>query len=409
MKDDKIYMITVVLLCCLSIATVGSSVLGACMLLFVPLGLRSLVLASIMCLLAGMIYLKSDKKEEINSRLLTIGRLWSLWLIYLFVRSEMSSVGIWKFEAIVMKVFAPCMVVIILYVHNPDLFKRYLINSLLGINIFLAICTLRFPNEEELYDVSIWLSRGIAVSVFFLIIELRFNRRLLLTVPLIGFFLGVMIFIGSRGPVAALIITLVLYGGVHFRRKIVAIPLIAYVVFLVVIAYLFVPPFQGVVASFLTHGNRMEIEDFADDRLAMVGPTIEIVRERPLFGVGLGNWGIGLIETYVSDKSYVHFDYREMFSRDYYYWPHNIVVEISCELGLAGIILFALLFYPVIRRFNIQNKYNYVIVMGLMFAFTSSALEGNAIPLVFSTISYLVDSECRESSCATGEEMVVAQ
>ena len=48
----------------------------------------------------------------------------------------------------------------------------------------------------------------------------------------------------------------------------------------------------------------------------------EVIRENPLFGVGLGAYGV------------------EAYGADYNVYPHNLLLESASELGLPSIILF---------------------------------------------------------------------
>lgn len=382
------YIICITLLIGLTIANVAGMMLGA-ILFFVPYGLRSFVLAALLLFLVGRIYVLSERQSEIKARLWLITKIWLPFIIYLAIRTEFSPVGIWKFAGFIMRVYFPCLALIVLYINDKTLFIRHFVRTLLVINIILALCVPFIPTKENLHDVSIWLSRGIAVSVFFLIINLKFDRRAVPSLLAAAFLFGTMLFIGARGPVAALLITLVLYFGLRSNRKIITWPLLAYAMCLVIVLYQYVEPIQHGVNSFLTHGHQITVQNFADDRLAMLKPTYAIFKQHPLVGTGLGNWVLGFINMAISDKAYVKLNFEEHFTRDYYYYPHNIIFELLSELGLIGILLFLVLFAPYKHIGDPHNPHNYLIVMGLLFALTSSDLVINSAPLVFNTLSWL--------------------
>jgi len=393
-RQTSIYIIALVLLISLTLANVAGLILGSC-IFFVPIGLRSFVLALILLFLTAYIYSNSEKQHEIKDRLWLIIKIWMPFIIYLGISTELSQVGMWKFAGFCMRVFFPCLVLVVLYVNDKGLFNRYFARTLLVINIILAVLVPFVPTQEELIDMSIWISRGIAVSVFFLIIDLKLNRRGYLDLLLIVFLIVIMLFIGSRGPFVALLATLMLYFGLRSSRKLIVWPVMLYGCFLFVVAYLYVAPVNEAVESFLTHGHRGQyrIDNFADDRLAMIKPTVAIVKEHPLIGCGLGSWGIGYLNTIISEKAYVKLNVKKLWTRDYYYYPHNIISEILCELGVIGMLLFIALFFPYKQLLDSHNIYNYFIIMGFLFALTSSDLVINSTPFVFNTLSLLAYKE----------------
>ncbi|MBU0993170.1 MAG: O-antigen ligase family protein [Proteobacteria bacterium] len=385
------YIISLVLLCAITIASSSGVALGGLLLVFVPQGLRWFVLSSILMVFIFFIYVYSDRKHEIRFSLTKILILWVPFILYIAIRSELLPVGLWKFAGFIMKVFFPCMVVIILYVNDRDRFEKFFIPVLVVLNVLMAIAAPILPDEEEMFNLSIWLSRGIAVSIFFLVTEFRFNRKLLFKIPLIVFFLGIMVFIGSRGPLLSLLITLSLYVCFMFKNKMITIPLVVYCIFIIVVAFYYLEPAKKAFTSFLTHGhrNQMQVENFANDRIRLIKPTLLIVKENPVFGCGFGSWVIGYIHSLISDKSYSNFNYKRKFKRDFYYYPHNLICELLCELGIIGFMLYMLIFYPFKQFFSFRNRYVYLVVMAFLFAMTTDDLTGNPGIYIFNTLLLL--------------------
>lgn len=398
-REGLLYTALFLLIFALSILPVWGAILGYCTLFFMPMGLRSFSLACLTALLAGLLTLHSPRRTLILKRLRQTVLLWLPFILYLLLRSEGHPMGLWKWAAFVMRVWFPCLVLVVMYVHQPGLFRRWFIPVFLGINILLAVAAPLVPDEEQLYDVSIWVSRGLAMAIFF-ILALKRPRSPVLAGVLVLFFAGIMLFVGSRGPVIALILTLVIWAMRTARQRIIVVPALCYALVLVLILTVTVAPLKATVASFLTHDhhNHMQLEDFADDRLAMFGFTIEVFTDHPLLGAGLGNWGIGVIETFISDQALATFDIRAHWTRDNYYWPHNLFLELLGELGILGLLLYLLLFCPP-RIFLDRHLFtNYLVLMGLLFACTSSDLAGNPAPLLFATMSRLISSPHPEES-----------
>ena len=342
------YTISILLLCSITIVSAAGVAFGG-LLVFIPMGLKWFVLASLLGIFTFFIYLHSNRKYEIRKAWSRILLLWVPFILYIIVRSEFLPVGLWKLAGFIMKVFFPCAVAIVLYVDDRDRFEKIFIPVVLVLNVLLAIAAPMIPSDETIFNLSIWLSRGLAVAIFLIITELAWNRQLVYKIPLILFMSGVMIFIGSRGPFLSLLVAISLYFALAFKYKIIAIPMVLYFMFISVILLYCMEPAQEALNSFLTHGhrNQMKVENFANDRIRLLKPTLDIVKENPVFGCGLGNWVIGYMHAIVSDKSYSNFNYKSEFKKDYYYYPHNLLCELICELGVVGLVLYGLIFFSI--------------------------------------------------------------
>ena len=391
------YIISIVLLCGITIVSAAGVAFGS-LLVFIPSGLKWFALASILLMFTFFIYLASDRKYEIRKAWTRILLLWIPFILYITVRSEFLPVGLWKLAGFIMKVFFPCAVAIVLYVDDRERFEKYFIPVVLVLNVLLAVAAPIIPSEEEMFDLSIWLSRGLAVAVFLIITELRVNRKLIYQIPLILFMSGIMVFIGSRGPVLSLFIAISLYFALAYRYKVVAIPVVIYFIFISVVLFCYMEPAKEALNSFLTHGhrNQMKVENFANDRLRLLEPTLNIVKENPVFGCGLGNWVIGYMHSLVSDKSYSNFDYKSEFKKEYYYYPHNLLCELICELGFVGLLLYGVIFFPFKQFLNFKNKYVYLTAMAFLFAMTTDDLSGNPGLYLFNTLLLLTSGTMKK-------------
>lgn len=153
-----------------------------------------------------------------------------------------------------------------------------------------------------------------------------FSRRIwmypLLAVPALA-----MIGSGSRGPVIALGVA-VLAGLYYYRRLLLDLGCLCAL-------GIFVIPFAGIPQASLEYlgtllhcGNVSQILSFRGDLLSF---GWSLLRQHPLIGAGLGGY------RYDSPNPGL------------YNWPHNIFLEIACELGLPALLIALVIFGAAMR------------------------------------------------------------
>ncbi len=394
-RENILYIWILYLLCSFTLTKVLGNTIGY-VFFFAPFGVRSFLLALTVMGLTFILYLSSDKQEEIKEKLWFVSKFWIPFLLYIIIRSELHPVGLFKLAGFLMKVFFPSLIVTVLWVNNSSLFERHLIGVLLFINILAAIGTPFLPeDEEQLYDISIWLSRGIGISVFFLVCNIQLNWKIIIVLPVAIALFGIQIYIGSRGPVASLLAVIIAYYMLQYKRRIISIPVVLYFLTFIIIASLTVPFLREKISGFLTHDhrNQMQVEDFAEDRIISYRIFDEVMKDNPIFGAGFGNWSVGVAGVVISKNAHSRFNVKKlwakMFSWDYYYYPHNLLLEIIAELGFFGLLLFIFIFYPVKHLFDFFNIYNYAALLGLLYAMTSDDITGCVTLTLFSTLSLL--------------------
>jgi O-antigen ligase len=88
--------------------------------------------------------------------------------------------------------------------------------------------------------------------------------------------------------------------------------------------------FQGLVTGDL-HSN-------SDLRRSTILPTaMYLISQAPIFGHGLGSWPILVLNVDIQNH------------------PHNMILEVLCELGFVGLALLSLTFIAVLRRINVES------------------------------------------------------
>lgn len=388
-RKSSLYPVMFFLVFSITLTKFIGGIVGRYFLFFIPGGFRTISIALILILLTMRVYWRSNRKKEIRKLLFTVFWVWLPFLFYLAIRTELAYVGIFKFVVFMVSTAIPCFALVVMYVNDSYLFKKYFFGTLLVINVLLAVYAPIVPSPDKLYDVSIWLSRGMAISTFFIIVNLKFNKWLMVNIFIVFFFFIIMLFIGSRGPVISLLIVCMLYFLIGFRYKVLTIPLTFYLIFLVVVGLLCIEPLQNSVRSFMTHGDRERISNIGSGRLSMIAPSIKIIKENPVFGVGLNNWALAYANTRVSKKAYSRIDFKKLYKREFTAYPHNIILEVLCELGIVGFVVFTFLFFPYRQLFDYKNIYWYLFVMGLIFSLLSNDITGNPAIFLFNTLLVL--------------------
>jgi O-antigen ligase len=360
----------------------------------VPVGLRT-VLVDVILLIISCIFLAKKRTPVVKEILFTF-LLWIPWLIYLGIRTDFTEIGLWKYGSYVLKVFVPCLVTAVIYKANSDMFRKYFMLTLLVVNLFLVIFfaiqgdTIGHSN----LDRNIWLSRGLGINIIYLMLSYRDITNKLLAILIMPILLAIMIIIGARGPVLSVIMTSLLLAFVRYRKNPIMLNVLFMSGFILSLSVFYVDSLRASFESFVTHGHKMgmKMENAADSRLSVYKPTLEIFLEHPVAGVGLGKWWDHYRKKTMHPGSWFATKFKMEKKRDYTY-PHNIILEILSELGLIGILLFILLFYPYRRLFEIKTGYSLLVILCFLYACTSSDITINSPLMIFNTLGILAFRE----------------
>ena len=110
---------------------------------------------------------------------------------------------------------------------------------------------------------------------------------------------------------------------------------------------------------------------FFRDYYKRVGMTL--LKEHPVFGVGIGNYYYLYInqnaKDYLTDDSVISDEYPYMY-------PHNGYVQVLCETGYVGLILFVsfLISILVTKLLSRDNKLNYYFILMLIGGLSISSI-----------------------------------
>ena len=217
---------------------------------------------------------------------------------------------------------------------TPQAIKRFFLGFAAGAFAICAYSLTGLGGEERLAspsDNTIGLGH-VACSLFLvlwflLVARFPFSRRLL-AYPLLAVPALALVGSGSRGPVIALLI-LVLISLYFHRRLILDFALLSFLGLLAI-------PFAGLPQASLDYlGSVLGCHNLAEvvsSRADLVSFGWDLLRRHPLLGVGLEGYRFRSLNAGV------------------YKWPHNIFLEVACELGLPAFLLMAAIFGGAIRE-----------------------------------------------------------
>jgi len=281
----------------------------------------------------------------------------------------------------------PCVVFLGLHVDRPLLLRRFLL-FFAGIALGMMLLGLRnLGTLEQGHRLAVFggganvysrmLGSGLLLLLMFAVMLRRSGHAAsawVLAMLLGPGFLVTMYFAGSKGPMLALLLSALFFAALHGRlRRTLFIVLVVGVGFvaarqgsrsfddaveMVSVSRLFLNPKAEI--SYGSYGSRVDFYKYSAERLS----------EQPLVGVGTGAWGS-----------------RRTLFEDYSY-PHNLFVELACELGLVGLAVIgaycgwlALQTRRLLQR--MRQSEHYVVITGLcaclLFWFLNVQVSGDVV------------------------------
>lgn len=150
----------------------------------------------------------------------------------------------------------------------------------------------------------------------------------------LGLMLVALIFSGSRGGGMALIAGLIVFSAARYTKllnlKYLAAALTAIIA--LNLAYYFVAP--RLQSSSGGDAIRQEILDY----------SLKLTRQNPLWGTGLGNFQSAIGEASTGHASF------QSFALPFALHPHNLLLALYLNLGLAGLLAFLFIIYRVLKN-----------------------------------------------------------
>ena len=198
---------------------------------------------------------------------------------------------------------------------------------------------------------------------------------------------GILIFLGI-GVLQTLnkagIIILFLILGIKFysllKKKIYAV--LVFFLFFCFGALVFIsnPRLRAFNANFTIDKSQIKVKDFkvmpnsnpskTNTRILLWASAIDLISERPIFGIGAGGSNQKLSEVYAVKAQW--YDKRHRFN------VHNQYLQISLDIGIVGLIVFILLFVFLGKAIFYANSkgdkmliLNFMLLVGMNFLFES--------------------------------------
>ena len=269
-------------------------------------------------------------------------------------------------------------------VQSPQELHRFLL-GMLAIGLVLAVEALLEGGERFTAFGSNTLALGYGagsaslIALFLVLPGLRTGVLKPMTLVTIGLLAVAMIGSGSRGPLLALavsiVVTFLLSLALGHRRKFALMSVVALAGIVVfVFSSSLVPASSLERFSFLLHGTETQVENSsAGTRLSYWRQSLALFSERPLVGSGTGGFA-----WFVS-------------GRDTQEYPHNIVLELATETGIVGLTIFACL-----MLFIVQNLLSALHVSALIEGFNRSLLVTLFAILTFELVGAMLSGDLND-------------
>lgn len=242
--------------------------------------------------------------------------------------------------------------------------EKYLVYTMhaVGVFIFFNLGYLVFIEGSKVpYAVGIGNPNATAAILIMILPFLIFTNYLSGIYKKVSVFLTIvaLILTGSRGGMIAFVILLI-YGVVIYSKgkniinlkidlkKIISIILLFVCFFAVDSKMKIISDFRG-IGNICNQINSGEIRD---ERLLLWKSSVEIIKDYPISGIGLGNFNdVYNKEGYILKKARM----PHLSS------PHNIFLHLGVETGLIGAFLFiSLVMYQLITSYICRNKEQFI-------------------------------------------------
>lgn len=184
----------------------------------------------------------------------------------------------------------------------------------------------------------------------------EYFKTVMVAILLVLVSIGILVYTGSRNAYLsfAIIWCILCYAAYRHRDWLSVKILAGFVVFVCLAAALVIP---GLV------NQRLHRDVQHDGRVYLMQTAVQIIKEKPLLGIGLGNWGKIYHERFEADNPNHEINIQS---------PHNIYLQVWNETGIIGLIGFLTLIgfqlktlFVSLRRFYHHQPYGFPWLIGL--------------------------------------------
>ena len=227
--------------------------------------------------------------------------------------------------------------------------RMVVISTILGILYTFGIIYAALSRGEWGEIIASYLEVSLLCS-FSLTALIVFNKSIFKT-PLLIFLIftcaTILLGNGARGGIIFTTLSLIAYALTNTKNLKNILFGVTVVTILTILGYIYSPEIKLLFdRSFfrLSFFFGVDKGDSITDRFELISFTIDKVAQSPIFGYGFGSFS----------EEYIGVDGR--------YYPHNIFLEILFELGLIGLVFFALFLLTLFIRLDLKKAACYVIL-----------------------------------------------
>ncbi|MCA9422354.1 MAG: O-antigen ligase family protein [Nitrospira sp.] len=350
-------------------------------------GFRTVIIQISAVGVSGLVVMINRRPHPFLKEVTQVILIWLPFVAYLAMRTNFDDhYAATKFWKIVLIPIVSAVTVTAMYLVGGEKFNKCFIFTLVSISLLQLFEALNNPavflyggkiERLTIDEVNpIWLARSF-VTAAILCLSLPITKFRLAKIVLIFVLITAVLPTGSRGPLIAAVLGFCLFLWQYSRKKpyfgvkVVGMFSVALVVLLVSLPYIEAP-----LANYMDRDS--EKGAFQESGRAMLfSKAWTEFRDSPVFGQGVGN-----------------------FSRDPYpksfrignqegYYPHNLILEIMCELGTVGLAFFVIAMRPGKHYWHINNIYQILFIVSFIFAMTSGSIAANGGVLVFGVLARL--------------------
>jgi putative inorganic carbon (HCO3(-)) transporter len=214
--------------------------------------------------------------------------------------------------------------------------------------------TVGSPNEAGAY-LSLMLS--LAISVLFTPAGRKYK---LLAAAVLAFGSAALIFTFSRGAWVSLVIAIVLFCWLLWRRNGSSLKAPIALLAILLLSYL---PFQNAIKARLLADDNGS----AESRIPLMNLAFRIIADNPILGVGSNNFS-AVMDGYLTSE----------FRQGFLYTVHNKYLLVWAEIGFAGLLAYLAFLFGTLRKGWACWKENDRLMSTLALGFTA-AIVGNMV------------------------------
>lgn len=223
--------------------------------------------------------------------------------------------------------------------YHANITKAFKILSIAAISVLTAVYfseqgfnILIYSNpDNELLKIPDYLAIGTFIGVSIIIFSRNISSVFSIVYLLIAFIY--LILIAGRGPIFFIFPVLIFYFWKRFKPYLLKPKVVIMLVGVAILFYWGFTQWEGsnVLRDRLSVINKPQGNESLFERYNYFNRSLEMINERPIFGGGIGSFGI------------------LYFGRDIKEYPHNLFLEVLVESGVLGFIFFMIFVLYVLR------------------------------------------------------------